>query len=135
MSDKTRLWQEQSGEFDDPHNRPTVPWDGDTLHFMGGECAEVRFGYGKTLVYLHNPQRPRSGSVCPCPENARALGRELARRWNARQALKAIAATRVDDRTDYKELCALLVATAQIALSDKPEDDKDALNQMQASAR
>lgn len=57
----------------------------EALHFMGGECEEVRFSDGRTLCFLHNPQMPSQG-VCRTREEAKALGEELCRRWNAKPA-------------------------------------------------
>lgn len=71
----------------DPNNAPTFAWSGQSLHYMGGECEEVRFDSGKTLLYLFNPQRPRTGGVCPARDNAQMLAMEIVKRWNAHRDL------------------------------------------------
>lgn len=85
----------------DPNNAPTFAWAGQKLHYIGGECEEVRFESGRTLVHLFNPQQPRSGGVCPTRDNAAMLGRELVRRWNAYPNLLA-AARAVSECPDYR---------------------------------
>lgn len=46
-----------------------------------------------------------------------ANARLIAAAPSMRSALEAIAETVVDDDTDYKQLCALLVATARVSLA------------------
>lgn len=86
----------------DANNAPTFAWSDQRLHHMGGECEEVRFESGRTLVHLFNPQQPLSGSVCPARDNAAMLGRELAVRWNSYAAL-VVACKRVRDGLDAGE--------------------------------
>jgi hypothetical protein len=73
----------------DPNNAPTFAWAEQKLAYMGGECEEVRFESGRTLVHLFNPQQPRTGGVCPARDNAAMLGQEIVRRWNAYESLLA----------------------------------------------